>query len=247
MDIDKIITKIRSGEYSRNNLEVLRKNALKKGGSNSEKVAAACSEELEKSKPKNKTKPTNSKLGIATVWWLAIDSNNGHSSYQELKKRKVVAQGWPKFGDLSKQLVFKYQMDKPQTYEDIKNIGDKVYKGANHWEKDRLPSGTPRVFWNLLNLKKGDLVVAIEGTTVRGVCELKQHGVDGYSFNPNYNYAHGFGGDIDWINWEEKNFGEPPTSPRLSVKGISKLSNQAQYVIKRWAFYANSKINNKIK
>ena len=73
IDIDKIIRKIQSGEYSRNNLEVLRKNALKKGGADSEKVVSACSEELEKSKPKNNKKLTNSELGIATVWWLAKD------------------------------------------------------------------------------------------------------------------------------------------------------------------------------
>ena len=185
IDIEKIIGKIRSGEYSRNNLEVLRNNALKKGGSDSEKVASACSEELEKYKPINNKKQTNNASGIATVWWLAIDSNNGHSSYQELKERKVVAQGWSELGDLSEQLDFQYQMDRAQTDEDIKNIGDKVYKRSGRWGKDRLPSGTPRVFWNLLTLRKRDLVVAIEGTTVRGICELKHHGVDGYSFDRN--------------------------------------------------------------
>ena len=241
IDIEKLIGKIQSGDYSRKNLEVLRKNALQKGGLESDKIATACSEELEKSKPNKSRKSKSNELDIATVWWLAIDSNNGHSSYQELKKRKVVAQGWPKFGDLSEQLVFQYQMDKSQTYEDIKNIGDKAYKGEDHWEKNRLPSGTPRVFWNLLNLRKGDLVVGIEGTTIRGICELKQHGVDGYTFDTSYNYAHGFGGDVDWIDWEENVFSEPPTSPRLSVKGISKLSNQAQFVIKKWELYKSSK------
>lgn len=242
IDIDEMIRKIEAGEYSRDRLEALHKNSLKKGGADSEKVAFACAEELEKSKPRRRSKPNAALPLNKTVWWLAIDSNNRHCSYQELKERKAVAQGWPKLGDLSKQLEFMYQMDKAQTYEDIKRIGDKAYKGSEHWEKDRLPSGIPRVFWNLLSLRKGDLVVAIEGTTVRGVCELNQHGVDGYLFDQNYNYAHRFGGDVDWIDWDRRIFGEPPTPPRLSVKGISKLSNQAHYVIKLWESF-NSKEN----
>ncbi|MFA0117076.1 hypothetical protein AB4392_05270 [Vibrio breoganii] len=237
IDIEKIVEKIRSGGYTRKNLEVLRENSLRKGGVDSDRVVTACSEELEKLKPKNSKMPNNKELGATTVWWLAIDSNRGHCSFQELKERKVVAQGWPKFGDLSKQMDFKYQMDKSQTYEDITNIGDRAYKGTEHWNKDRLPSGAPRVFWNLLNLRKGDLVVAIEGTKVRGLCELKHHGVDGYIFDPNYNYAHGFGGIVDWFGWDEEKLGEPPTPPRQSVKGISKLSNQAHYVIKCWESY----------
>ena len=34
------------------------------------------------------------------TWWLAIDRNQENTSYEELKRRKVVAQGWPDLGDL---------------------------------------------------------------------------------------------------------------------------------------------------
>jgi hypothetical protein len=123
-----------------------------------------------------------------TVWWLAIDRNNAHCSYDELKRRKVVAQGWPDFGDLSEKLKFRYQMVKSEVYEEIQRIGDAVYRGRDFWKKDRELNGTPRIFWNLLNLRAGDLVVGIEGIKVRGICELPLHGIDGYTYDPTYNY-----------------------------------------------------------
>lgn len=35
------------------------------------------------------------------IWWLATSKNEGHCSYNELKYRKILAQGWPNLGDLS--------------------------------------------------------------------------------------------------------------------------------------------------
>ena len=35
---------------------------------------------------------------MINTWWLAIDKK--YTSYEELKHRKVVAQGWPELGDL---------------------------------------------------------------------------------------------------------------------------------------------------
>ncbi len=40
------------------------------------------------------------------VYCLGIDRKKGNSSYEELKSRKVVAQGWPEVGDLSPLLDF---------------------------------------------------------------------------------------------------------------------------------------------
>lgn len=171
------------------------------------------------------------------VWWLAIDKNNGHCSYEELKNRSVVAQGWPLFGDLSKKINFRYQLNRNEIKEAIQHIGDEAYQGYDHWKNDREPRRTPRIFWNLLNLRVGDLIVGIEGTHVRGICELPKHGIDGYSYDPLYNYAHGFGGSVQWIDWSQSIFGIPPSPPRLSVHGIAKLSNQAHHVEDSWKVY----------
>ena len=35
------------------------------------------------------------------VWWCAIDKNKGWATYDELKARNVIAQGWPNLGNLS--------------------------------------------------------------------------------------------------------------------------------------------------
>ena len=34
------------------------------------------------------------------IWWLATAKNDGYCSYNELKYRKVLAQGWSQIGDL---------------------------------------------------------------------------------------------------------------------------------------------------
>jgi len=67
---------------------------------------------------------------------------------------------------------------------------------------------------------------------------LQQHGIDGYSYDPTFNYAHGFGGTVEWIDWKESIFGIPPSAPRLSVKGIARLSNQSESVMTAWKTYS---------
>ncbi len=87
----------------------------------------------------------------ARVWWCAIDPK--WSSYDELKNRNAVAQGWPDKGDLS------HVVGQPR--EQISNAlgGD--------------DENLARIFHYLLTkIGPGDLVVANEGTTIKGVCEI---------------------------------------------------------------------------
>lgn len=174
------------------------------------------------------------------IWWLAIDRNHKFCSYEELKNRAVVAQGWPLFGDLSTQIEFRYQLKRSVINEAIQKIGDQMYKGYEQWKTNREHRRAPRIFWNLINLRAGDLIVGIEGTNVRGICELPVHGIDGYSFDPKYEYAHGFGGSVEWIDWSQSILGIPPSPPRLSVHGIAKLTGQSNMVKEAWMKYRSS-------
>jgi hypothetical protein len=96
-----------------------------------------------------------------TVWLLAIDRD--YCSYEELKYRKVIAQGWSKIGDLSPLLPLK---ERNKFKEIITNYVSYVYDG---WDDKRDPG---RIMLNLLSMKQGDYVICCEGETVRGIAKL---------------------------------------------------------------------------
>jgi hypothetical protein len=98
-----------------------------------------------------------------TTWWLAIDRQ--HTSYEELKHRKVVAQGWPDLGNLVTLCTLVGAGDRNAFIQTVAALDRIGYGTATHAD---------RVMWDLLNMRAGDLVVGIEGTTVRGICELKK-------------------------------------------------------------------------
>ncbi|SGY97425.1 hypothetical protein [Moritella viscosa] len=98
-----------------------------------------------------------------TIWLLAIDKE--HCSYEELKFRKVLAQGWSKIGDLSALLPVKNQ-DKFK--EIINNYISYVYDG---WYDSRDPG---RIMLNLNKFKLGDYVICCEGESVKGVAKITE-------------------------------------------------------------------------
>jgi hypothetical protein len=175
------------------------------------------------------------------VWWLAIDRN--HCSYLELQHRSAVAQGWRDLEDLSKVPKFLRDADKQQVFDEIRRLGDVAYRDHDRWKQHhRKDSGAPLIFWNLLNLRAGDLVVALEGVAVRGLCELRSNGRDKYRYDPAYSYAHEFAGTVKWIDWNEGLFGHPPSAPRQGVKGIRRLRNESEAVERAWANYKTTNV-----
>ena len=96
-----------------------------------------------------------------TVWLIAIDKD--YCSYEELKFRKVIAQGWALIGNLSPLLPVK---DQGKFKEIITNYVSYVYDG---WHDKRDPG---RIMLNLLSIKKGDFVICCEGETIRGIAKI---------------------------------------------------------------------------
>ena len=181
---------------------------------------------------------------MARVWWCAIDRNEGWATYEELKARNVVAQGWPVLGDLSRLGTLTPERIK----EYVKNIDD--------------TDAPAKTFENLLiNIKTGDLVVGIEGTQVKGVCTilprttylfnldqnfenvstatLAQKSKDQNNFT-GFDYAHCLY-PVQWIDWKDAAPDDWKLAvPRQGVKGIMQVRQDAEAVEQRWSAYEQS-------
>ena len=125
-----------------------------------------------------------------TTWLIAIDRE--YCSYEELKYRRVLAQGWSAIGDLSPLLPVK---NSDKFKEIISNYVSYVYDG---WYDSRDPG---RILLNLVSFKKGDHVICCEGETVRGIARLsndvKYHYAN-YSNPTLYEYAQTIYPVTDW-------------------------------------------------
>jgi hypothetical protein len=96
--------------------------------------------------------------------------------------------------------------------------------------------------WNLMNVKKGDLIIGIEGRQVMGICEMPSDATESYKYGGGYEYAQTIGFPVKWVDWNKNNFGDfIPTTPKLAVLGIRGLNNERGEVIKAWNEYKSQK------
>ena len=145
-----------------------------------------------------------------TVWNLGIDLDC--CSYDELKQRKVIAQGWPDI-DLT---TLQYIKDS-QLFVDVVNELDKViYKPT----QKEIKSG--RTMQNLLSIKESDAVVCCEGTKARGIAVISKPVKYFFYNNKNnivcFEYANTIGPiDADqWINLTD----EESKSISVAAQGV---------------------------
>jgi hypothetical protein len=114
---------------------------------------------------------------MITVWRNAIEVNT--SSYFELKKRHAVAQGWRDLGDLS-NLLSMIDLD-----SFTNALFDKIKMNNNFInQKDKII----KTFYNLLHqIKPGDLIIAVEVSQIKGICEIGKN--SNYKYDNSYEYA----------------------------------------------------------
>ena len=82
----------------------------------------------------------------------------------------MVAQGWPKLGDLRTLCTLVEKEDRDAFIHKVKNLHLIAYG-------NKYSSQASRIMWDLLSLRSGDLVVGIEGVAVKGICQLEQNGM----------------------------------------------------------------------
>jgi hypothetical protein len=172
------------------------------------------------------------------VWMVAIAKK--YTSYEELKIRRVVAQGWPDLGDLSLLVA-------------ANNVREQIIESGEDGD-------TARIFENLLsNIQQCDLALGFEGTKLRGICQLTRvtryayddvgqaSGIPPSTFSkPSYNYANILF-PVLWIDWEDfVQFmrGAPtPSAGGQGPRGIDK-SHHPQDVIDAWNRFCCCRKNN---
>ena len=160
------------------------------------------------------------------IWWLATSKNEGHCSYNELKYRKILAQGWPLLGDLSALLPVKNE----DSFKKIINeLVEYVYDG---WKDERDPG---RVILNLLKFREGDLVLCTEGESVMGIAKV--------GANPKYRYDNGSGLHeyaqtiypvTEWKDWDVNLAGKPPSTKAMGPVGINHYGGDKQVLLDAW-------------
>lgn len=161
-----------------------------------------------------------------SVWWLAASAGNAHSSYDELKSRKVLAQGWAKIGDIKaltplkngKEYLFKKIIKKMVLYCYGKNPDSY--------------SNSERRICNLLKIQKGDIVVVCEGTTVKGLAKITND--VSYSFDGNYDYAHQIGPVDAWKDWDSSIVGNAPRTKAFGPEGVQRCMKNEYDFITAW-------------
>jgi hypothetical protein len=168
--------------------------------------------------------PTIWKIGIGTTW----------STYQELKERHVVAQGWSGTGDLRN--LFRQPEDTVANDPRIANLN-----GLGQ-----------RTLKNLLcHIIAEDLVIACEGKSVKGICEIgpdiaygydidgKISRVDPKHFWPNglcFEYANVLF-PVDWVDWDDFNEvpgRQPPGTGGRGVLGIQRCKQDPVGILQAW-------------
>ena len=168
------------------------------------------------------------------TWWLATSKD--YTSYLELKYRKVVAQGWSELGDLRTLCPLASDPGNRNLFQQVVQTLEGIRYQSN------VPK-SPVVMWNLLRIQAGDLIVGIEGTMVKGICQMPINGWESYRYDSTgvYEYAQTVGFPVEWVDWDPAVFGFTPTPPAKGVLGVTGLINKHQAIVSAWDVYQLSK------
>jgi len=118
------------------------------------------------------------------------------SSYDELKKRHVVAQGWSKAGDLS----FFCMLDETDIDPYVNALINKGYVPPNE------PVKPYKAFKGITHLEPGMIVLGDVAGTIKGICEIPPDFCyvydNGDGFDDTYEYANCIY-PVQWIDWTD--------------------------------------------
>lgn len=157
---------------------------------------------------------------------MGTGKREGYCSYEELKERKVVAQGWPDLDDLSQM------RDQGLPEQSFVSLLQNVYP------EGKPPDEVYRIFKNLLiEIEPGDLVLAFDGTKLMGIGKVE---ATRYNYTNGYNYAHAIG-PVEWVDIEDI---RQKTGKRLEIGagmrgviGIQNLVKGHEEVKEAWQLF----------
>ena len=138
-----------------------------------------------------------------------------YTSYEEVKSRNVIAQGWSNSGDVS-------------FFKEEANLD--VYLGLIKGDNSKR-----NAFNELFKVQAGDVFIAFEGARIAGICEVPDDFE--YVYQSEYEYSNAVF-PVKWIDWEKISNVTPPEGfrPRNPVFNIHK-QEIISYIEKFWEKY----------
>lgn len=110
---------------------------------------------------------------------IGVDTK--YATYEELKQRHVVAQGWSEFGDLT------FLLDPS---EDIEEYLPRITYGSQ---------GGKNTFNQLFRkIKSGDIILALEGNQIKGIAEIPDKFT--YCYDSEFDYSNSLF-PVTWVDW----------------------------------------------
>ena len=170
------------------------------------------------------------------TWWLALGPFGRYTSYDEIKTRRVIAQGYRGVGDLTRFLPLVMAGHNQPFEQEITELGAIALPGER-------PPPPMLNLWNLLRIRKGDLIVGRVGAEVVGICQATQNGWHSYRYDPAYVYAQTISYPVDWVDWGDLEAGDPPSGPGI-VAGVLHLIGAREQVIRAWVNYIRRQAEN---
>ena len=127
------------------------------------------------------TKPTQRRTVTMIIKRCTIDKD--YSSYQELKQRKVVAQGWWMSGDVAFLCEEESSETRNECIKTLVNGSDNAAYSA---------------ITNITHIKAGVIVLGTEAGKICGICEIPPQYC--YVFDDSFEYAHAIF-PVTWVDW----------------------------------------------
>ena len=164
------------------------------------------------------------------TWWLAINRNADLTSYEELKELRIIALLYPEVSDLTPLLT----VDRKNKAAWANHLlarqrqidGDAVREDAVRYAAKALGF--------LLQYQEDDLVVALEGTHVRGICQMPIDAVEGYRYDEVFNGAHIVADDVAWIDLSPQDAQQFAVSYR-GIQGARGMRTSADLAWSIWS------------
>ena len=145
--------------------------------------------------------------------------------YENLKKRKVVAQGWHE--------------DWGSYWENEEKINERCKKESDQ----KYINALTQICSRQRGIQPGDIIVAFVGKTCKGICEIPVK----FTFQQNLGkyYSHGLG-PVQWVDWADVSSHWAPRPSGQGVHGVENMGKYASKVQSLWEKYKKENIMNEL-